>query len=415
MKININVMYLSLIAFMVIFLPSLLMIFFHQSSFTIGIVISSLVIILSRALLNKKRMALKHSDVTILSLLVFSFLFIIVHFMLINVFYSDDLAQPDFSKFILSFFFAIIIAVAAYVVKNSINDASNFDIHSTIVFLMAVILLNGVISLSRIDFFNTGLEKPTFLFQEPSHFALVCAPFLIYFSFANIRNNLRLGMLLVFGLWGAYIQNFTMIVAVMLAYIITAKHLLPAFIVFCICAIPVYVFIESDLFIYYRERLDLSSDTNNLSALVLMQGWENAFLTLRQCPLGAGFQQYGISTVYGDISNKIFAMINIYINQFDGGATAPKIIGEFGIFGIIIVATYLIGWLKVFNSARRNRFTAGTKSLLFYSLYLASILEFFIRGAGYFTPGMFFLTVSILYFMSNNKVPRKEISYEANH
>ncbi|CAH5655438.1 hypothetical protein AI2999V1_2947 [Enterobacter cloacae] len=415
MKININVIFLSIMAFMVIFLPSLLMILVHQSSFTIGIVISSLVIILSRALLNKKRMTINHRDVTILSLLILFFIFILFHFILIGFFYGDNLAQPDFSKFILSFFFAIISVCAAYIVKNSIADASDFDIHSTIVFLMLVVLFNGAISLSRIDFFNTGLEKPTFLFQEPSHFALVCAPFLIYFSFSNIRNYLRLSMLLVFGLWGVYIQNFTMIFAVILAYIITAKHLLPAFIIFCICAIPVYLFIESDFFNYYRERLDLSSDTNNLSALVLIQGWDNAFLTLQQSPLGAGFQQYGISTVYGEISNKIFRMINIYINQFDGGATAPKIIGEFGIFGLFIVATYLIGWFKVFYSARRNRFTADKKSLLFYSMYLASILEFFIRGAGYFTPGMFFLIVSTLYFMSNNKAPRKEINYEANH
>ncbi|ELE9244108.1 hypothetical protein RM352_000443 [Enterobacter kobei] len=413
MKININVIYQSIIAFMVVFLPSLLMIFAHQSSFTIGIVISSLVIILCRLILNKKRIVLKNSDVKLFVLLFVSFLIIILHFTLITLFYSVDLAPPDYFKFFLSFIFGIICACAAYILKNAIDDAFDFDIHSTIVFVMSIIMLNGMISLSKIDFFNTGLEKPTFLFQEPSHFALACAPFLIYFSFINIRNRLRLSLLLAFGLWGVYIQNFTMIFAVLLAYIITAKNLLPAFIIFCISGIPVYIFIESDFFVYYRERLDLSGDTSNLSALVLMQGWENAFLTLRQSILGAGFQQYGISTAYGDISNKIFGMINIYINQFDGGATAPKIIGEFGVLGILIVILYVIGWCKIFIAARRNRFTADRKLLLFYSLYLASLLEFFIRGAGYFTPGMFFLIVSVLYFISN-KIPRKEIYYETN-
>lgn len=414
MKIRLNVINLSLMVSMVIFLPSLLMILAHQSSFTIGIVISSLVIIFLRVLVNKQKIVFSNKDVMVVLLLVSFFFFIVLHFTLVNLIFGGELAQPDFPKFLLSFIFIIISASAAYVVKNAINDTSEIDIHSTVLFILYIIIFNAMISLTKIDFFNTMLEKPTFLFQEPSHFALVCAPLLIYFSFSNIRSPLRLILLLIFGLWGVYIQNFTMILAVVLAYVISAKHLLPAFIIFCLFAILVYIFIESDFFVYYRERLDLSSDTNNLSALVLMQGWDNAFLTLHQSPIGAGFQQYGISTIYGNISNKIFEMLNIYINQFDGGATAPKIIGEFGFFGILIVMLYLVGWVRVFIAVRRERFNIDKKTLLFSSFYLASFLEFFIRGAGYFTPGMFFLIVSVLYFITN-KVVRKEISYETSH
>jgi hypothetical protein len=73
-----------------------------------------------------------------------------------------------------------------------------------------------------------------------------------------------------------------------------------------------------------------------------------------------------------------------------------------------------VGWVRIFIAVRRERFNIDKKTLLFSSFYLASFLEFFIRGAGYFTPGMFFLIVSVLYFISN-KVVRKEISYETSH
>lgn len=144
-----------------------------------------------------------------------------------------------------------------------------------------------------------------------------------------------------------------------------------------------------------------------------MQGWDNAFLTLQQSPIGAGFQQYGISTIYGNISNKIFEMLNIYINQFDAGATAPKIIGEFGVFGILIVLLYLVGWVRIFIAVRRERFKVDKRHCFFPVFIYQASLSFYSRGWLFYTWDVL-LIASVLYFISN-KVVQKEISYETSH
>ncbi|MGK7246290.1 hypothetical protein ACSPAH_14125 [Buttiauxella agrestis] len=413
MKINIKAFYLSFLASIMIFLPSMLMILFHQSSFTLGIVVSSVIIIAANLLISKTKFKLDKKNYSLLLVIIFSILFVLLHFITVYYYSASGLFLPDIPKFILSFLFIIVCTIAAFMTKVVIGNAQEHEVHTTLRFVLYVLILNALISLSKIDFFNSGLAKPTFLFQEPSHFALVCAPLLTYFSFIYIRSPLRIVLLLMFGLWGVYIQNFTMILAVLIAYIITTKSLLPSFIFIILISITGYVFIESDFFSYYRDRLDLAGDSQNLSSLVLLQGWENSFLSLSKSLIGVGFQQYGTSTLYGEISEKIYSMLHIYINTFDAGSTAPKIIGEFGVFGIILILAYLFYWVKVYIRARRNRFTKDKKFLLFSSIYLSSFLEFFVRGAGYFTPSMFFFIVSVMYFISHNKL-KKRICYEVN-
>lgn len=409
MKININAFYISIIAASMIFLPSMLMILFHQSSFTLGIVLSAGVVICANSLISKSKYNLDRKEYSLILLIVFLNLFLLLHFIIIYYFPVSGLLPPDVPKFILSFLFILICTIAAFITKMVIDNSSEHEIHTVLRFILYILIFNALISMSKIDFFNSGLAKPTFLFQEPSHFALVCAPLLLYFSFTNIKSPLRLSLLIVFGLWGVYIQNFTMILAVMLAYIITTRSLLPGFFLILLMSILGYIFIESDFFSYYRDRLNLAADSQNLSSLVLLQGWENSFLTLSKSLLGVGFQQYGTSTLYGNISEKIYSMLHIYINTFDAGSTAPKIVGEFGVFGILLMFAYLWGWWKIFSLARRNRYTSNKKFLLFSSLYLSSFLEFFVRGAGYFTPTMFFFIVSVMYFLSNNKFKKETL------
>ena len=157
MKIRLNVINLSLMASMVIFSPSLLMILAHQSSFTIGIVISSLVIIFVRVLIKRQRIVFSNKDLMLILLLVSFFFFIVLHFALVNFIFGGELTHPDFPKFLLSFIFIIISASAASVVKNTINDTSEIDIHSTVLFILYVIIFNAMISFTKIDFFNTML------------------------------------------------------------------------------------------------------------------------------------------------------------------------------------------------------------------------------------------------------------------
>jgi hypothetical protein len=275
-----------------------------------------------------------------------------------------------------------------------------------------ILLLNGLISLTKIDFFSSGLSKPTFLFLEPSHFALVVTPFLLYFCLTLSRVK-ALCLLTLVASWAGYIQNLTLLFGVVLAFLVsTRQNLLIAgsfFTLFIFILISVF---GADNFSYFTDRLSLSGDNDNLSVLVLFQGWQNAIETLTtQSYFGGGFQQFGITTVYGSVSSKLYTLLGININQFDGGATAPKIVGEFGVFGIFFLLVYLFFYSKVFIKLRRiRRKSVSRVDVFFYAIFMSSFLEFFIRGVGYFSPLMYLSLISAFYFFVKNKIVRLELN-----
>lgn len=413
MKINMNVFYLSMLSSIIIFFPSLSMILLQQSSFTLGVVLASSFFIACRLLVTPRRLYLDIEHRRSISIILCFLVFVFFHFALVFYIFGTSLPEQDFPKFLLSFIFLMLVLVANVIVKDVIYYVDEKTLHSTLKVILYILLLNALVSLTKIDVFGTGLAKPTFLFQEPSHFALICAPVLMYFSFIYAGTTTRLIILFMFALWGGYIQNFTMILAAAIAFIITARSVSFTLLVCLLFGLVGFFFLQSDLFSYYTARLNLSSGNQNLSTLVLLQGWQNAFLTMNASWLGSGFQQFGISTLSGDISQQIYSLLRIYINVFDGGSTAAKVVGEFGVFGIALMIVYLIGWLKIFFYIRKHKKSNNKKIILFASLYLASILEFFVRGAGYFTPSMFFFSVSVFYFMSRTN--KKRIIYEINN
>jgi len=291
------------------------------------------------------------------------------------------------------------------------NGLSPSLLNSVVKACLVVLVVNALISTSQIDFFSTGLNKPTFFFLEPSHFALAISPFLIYASFALSRVNATL-LILFFGFWGLYIQNFTMIISVVMAFILSTRlnAVISSFVFVFAVGITVALW-GPEVFSYFTDRLVISGDTDNLSVLVLLQGWENAIRTLtEQSYLGGGFQQFGVTTVYGEISDKLLSMLGFNINQYDGGGTASKIVGEFGAFGIVAIVAYLFGFFRSVSMLRKRQY-ASTVELFFSSVYVASFLEFFIRGVGYFSPLMYLFCVSIFYFYIQ-KFKRRQIGNE---
>ena len=92
---------------------------------------------------------------------------------------------------------------------------------------------------------------------------------------------------------------------------------------------------------YFTERIDFYEGSNNLSALVYMQGWERLILALKTTyGMGVGLQN--LSTVeLGYFGTILVEIIGVEKNVNDGSFIAAKLIAEFGIIGVFFVIIYL--------------------------------------------------------------------------
>ncbi len=392
-------MFLS--ASMILFFPSLTMILLRQSSFTLGIVVASLCtsLFLSIYFCLHRTLKFDQSVIFVLFTILSCYCFIVFHLFLVNQ-QLPMLIEVDAKRFFFSFVCLFIVVLSAFLIALYLKSISNAKLFFDVVNVCGVLLLlNGLISLTKIDFFSTGLSKPTFLFLEPSHFALVVTPFLIFFCLTLSRNKAIL-LLFVVASWAGHIQNLTLFFGVALAFAISSRqNLIFAALLFTLFIGALITLLGIENLSYFTDRLVLSDDSDNLSVLVIFQGWQNAIETLTtQSYLGGGFQQFGITTVYGSVSDKLYALLGFSINQFDGGSTAPKLVGEFGVFGIAFLCVYLFFYVKFFLMLRNRNVSLSKVDMFFYAIFIASFLEFFIRGVGYFSPLMYLFIVSVFYF-----------------
>jgi hypothetical protein len=281
------------------------------------------------------------------------------------------------------------LSVAALIIASSLYKLSQISVRRVVCFILYILIVNAILSITGVDYFGVGTGKPTFLFAEPSHFALIVAPFLIYYvrsRFIGWRWTL-----LLFVTYAIFIENMTMMMVVLLAVIASFRLgklglILPFLLIF------IFAFANTEYFI--SRLLFPSIESDNLSTLVVLQGWENAFQSLSDTNgWGVGFQQFGISSTTGEITEKIMILTNgSQFNLFDGGTTAAKILGEFGFIGALFISILIMRAFKAFLILRHE--CIPTDLFLFASCVdLGILIELFVRGVGYFSPTIFMYLV----------------------
>lgn len=148
---------------------------------------------------------------------------------------------------------------------------------------------------------------------------------------------------------------------------------------------------------YYVKRVDI--EDNNLSTLVWLQGWEEAYLDIKRTSgFGIGFQQFGVKEPEGESASAIFFLTKVYLNRYDGGTFGSKLIGELGIFGFIILIIIL---MKIYRSLlflkRISISNTVSTHLVFYHCCVSYfILEIFVRSMSFIAPGFFMFMVGII-------------------
>ncbi len=387
MIMTIPVFRLRLLFIAIVFMPSLIMMVVKASSQALGLLLAIMPLFVWGVMAHltpKPGVPREHTGYLAVSL-VWMYL-ICIHYALVGILFQ---LTQDPAKLFGSLILLLGVLIAARLFGQQLACLKEITLQKMLHLIMLLLIVNALVSLSGIDFFGNASPKPCFLFSEPSHFALATAPFLIYHVAAR---HYPLLLLAFFAAWGIYIENLTMLIVVMLAALTLIDFrkmlliLLPVILV-----APAFVDLN-----YYADRINLSADSSNLSALVYLQGWENAFLALRDTAgLGIGFQQFGIANDTGDATARILLITGDNFNLFDGGSTASKLVAEFGIFGMGLVLLLIAQGIRSLMTIKHHRLPP--LQLLAHCIMTGFLIELLIRGGGYFSEGVFFyLTSSFL-------------------
>jgi hypothetical protein len=243
---------------------------------------------------------------------------------------------------------------------------------------------------------STDYAKPIVFFSEPSHFALATMPLLLF----RMAISKRATQFLLIGaalLIAAIMQSLTMVAGVLFVAALLLRQALLLLLLIPLASIALLMDIS-----YYAERLALTSDSKNLSTLVFLQGWDNALLNFATTHgFGLGFQQFGVAGSTGEISDKIALLLTgDSLSLLDGGTTASKLIGEFGIFGILLLIGFMVIVVRSTVFLRRSQSlppqSRDIRRMFFCSLIATYTVELFVRGVGYFSPGGFLALVALI-------------------
>ncbi|MCT7942953.1 hypothetical protein [Shewanella holmiensis] len=332
-------------------------------------------------------------------------------FLVISLFYA--LIQQIFigvwaTKSFFSIVALLLVFIIAYFLSKEIlfqrplNRNSIFILFWFLVFFAFLAIVTDF----GIGYLVYGHNKSIFPFGEPSHFALFFGPFFLMIIAMTESRLIKLLYIFLVTTLALLIPSTTLLIYVLLALGLMIRFSKSSIFVFIPLLVAAIYTLLTDS--YFLSRLILSNDSKNLTALVYLQGLQDAYNSIESTlGLGLGFQMLGTQPASLAGEQLKYLMGGDYLNRQDGGFLAAKIIAEFGVYGFFILVSYLVMFFKAFTNLKNGMFLnseyplASVFSLCF--IY-ASFVEFFVRGVGYFSPSLFFFFVALFL---HSMIPRQ--------
>ncbi|MGM3161083.1 hypothetical protein ACS25C_09885 [Dickeya undicola] len=300
----------------------------------------------------------------------------------------------------------IIIFLGATLFANRLLTVPPATLASVFRAVTYTLLLLGWISvIHRIDIGSYAAKpKAVFPFSEESHYALTVGIF-VCASGILMKNRERVVLLANMLLQALIFPSLTLLVFCMMAIFIfwMARRITLMLTIIVVLVAAVYVMLTyfSDLpaIAYFGSRLTISDDTDNLTTLVFLQGLDDAKNALLESHgLGLGLQMAGTNGV-GQYGYVIQSLAGSDFNRNDGGFLASKIVSEFGAVGLLLSISYMLVLKKAVNTINRIRDNTDMESTLLkiaMAVVIAYAVEFFLRGYGYFSPGLFLFVTMMM-------------------
>ena len=381
----------------VLLLPSFLYVSLHLDSPTAGVILSMfMALLISIKSFNYLKLNLKLVVVAIILIMILAI------FSISSI--NEALLKPTISIvfFIISFFYVAILHA-----QFKVMNASEFTLLCK--YLVLLFLLIGYIgAFFHFSFLNYGLKaKSVFPYAEPGHYALIAG--LIFSGFLHITTIKWQSLILVSILaLGVLFPNMTFLLYLILSISILMKwYYSLVFLTLLSLILLVLLTLNPELLAYYSSRLILTSDSSNLTALVYIQGWQEMLSALNSTHwVGVGFQMNGTQPTSA-MAERTFSIAGIYKNRSDGAFLAGKIISEFGVVGIFLVALLSKQICKSFlflKGQLNNRYLRDKKLVFSHAVVFSFIIELFFRGNGYFSPSLMFMLIFLAYIKRPQKM-----------
>jgi len=284
---------------------------------------------------------------------------------------------------------------SALFVKLSLETNDN-KIHNYVSIIFNIMLFDGFFYFIKSGIFLD--RDPTLLFfPEMSHFSLIFLPLLMFKIFTT-KKTIHIYMMILFSLFLALtIQNLILLVGTI--FIMLIHSFKKTFFFFIIPSSILILSLDIKNLYYFIERIQFV-DTNNISTLVFLSGWERAYLNLFEHGIfGIGFNQLGYEGQSGFYQEKINSHRLYGLNINDGGSVAPKLVSELGVLGIIMISIYGYYLIKLLYKIKKYNLTYNYLDTFYISIFIMSFVNIFLRGSGYFSPIMFLFMSSIMYFI----------------
>jgi len=236
------------------------------------------------------------------------------------------------------------------------------------------------------------------LFGEPSGVAINLFPCIAVLLAAERKGTRQMGVLALLGL--LVFSRSSTLIALILAWVVYRLLVQKKFRQAALLASGIVLVmvigaaIDYDRFIMPTvERVvgvAAPSETENISSLVYVQGWQDAWFNLqRSHGLGLGLNMMGCGTLPDVWARSLLALGGIELNSEDGSFLFAKIVSEAGVSGIMFYLLAIWWWIQQERKVRRLgqnaiRFALETQLALIFCFIVSS----FIRGSGYFEGGL---------------------------
>ena len=395
-----NLLFCIFIYFTYIFSNSLFIIL-NTSSLRSGLIFSFFLLVI--IILINKRSISANINAKYLSTVNILTLIICIQFLISIILFSNQQFIRTIGSLILLYVTFLLIPLMVnymYIIGDDIFDKVIINSYKILLFILYFSIL--------LQKFGIIEGKEMILFKEPSHFIIVYMPILLY-NVYNSSNKSRFIILTINIIGFLLIENLTAFIGVAIIILVLLWKDKKLLLVPIIILLLIFL-LEGEGLSYYTSRLNMSIESNNVSVLVWISGWERALSSLiASYGVGIGFQRMGFIEELGHAQNKIYKISGgSYANLNDGGFLASKLISEVGILGILLIFVYIIYFIKILNYLKSN--FEKTKIDYFFSfIYIMYIIQLFVRGVGYFSSASLYFICAIYWIFINNLKKQRQV------
>lgn len=308
--------------------------------------------------------------------------------------YSID-SNRFFSHYIAAIFivtFLFVVGSEAESFLKSLNKALLYFFY-----LMPMFLILALLNAIPVHSFGVNYSKPMFPFQEPSHYfnmLTICS--MVYY-----KNKNSLPVFIIYPISLLFYPSATGVFGfgLFLFFLLLDSNVrFSNVLLFSIVAFLFAMMALTSADAYYLQRI-LFWNSDNLSALVFLQGFESAYLGFfKTYGLGVGMGQMSEIVTKTHTAQRIIDITNgIYFNIYEGGFVLSQILTEFGIFGLLCFIYLIVQLCKSRDLIRSDNISKWLPP----TLVMASLVEIMVRGYGLFTPLMIFCYIGLFILNKN--------------